>query len=96
MWSQGKTIVKAYRYERSMQGCENEAKMRSTASEILTNSVPHEQTATIWEPKLPKVEPKVRPKGLKWSPKDLKWHPNGTQNERGGPQNGILRISSRK
>ena len=58
MWSQGKTIVKAYKYERSMQGCENEAKMRSTASEILTNSVPHEQKATIWEPKLPKLRPK--------------------------------------
>ena len=62
MWSQGKTIVKAYRYERSMQGCENEAKMRSTASEILTNSVPHEQKATIWEPKLPKFRPKSVPK----------------------------------
>ena len=45
--------------------------------------------------KAPKIETKVRPKGLKWSPKDLKWHPNGAQNERGGPQNGILRISSR-
>ena len=95
MWSQGKTIVKAYRYERSTQGCENETKMRSTASEILTNSVPHEQKATIWA-KAPKIETKVRPKGLKWSTKDLKWHPKGAQNERGGPQNRILRISNRK
>ena len=62
MRSQGKTIVKAYKYERSMQGCENEAKMRSTASEILTNSVPPEQKATIWEPKLPKLSPKCVPK----------------------------------
>ena len=28
--------------------------------------------------KAPKIETKVRPKGLKWSPKDFKWHPNGT------------------
>ena len=62
MRSQGKTIVKAYKYERSMQGSENEAKMRSTASEFLIISVPHVQKATIWEPKLPKLRPKCVPK----------------------------------
>ena len=48
------------------------------------------------QPDGPKAEPNVRPKWLKWRSKELKCHSNGDQNERGGPKNGNLRISSRK
>ena len=79
-----------------MQGCEKRGQNAINSIRNLDKFGSTRAKSNHMGAKAPKIETKVRPKGLKWSPKDFKWHPNGAQNERGGPQNGILRISSRK